>query len=94
MGLGRETKALGEYREAGLGMVGLHEAFCDGKSLFKQAGYMVYCSGACGDQGGGKKGQGGGGLAIGVDSSRSTTVKVTLKLRGCVWSNRIYSWWV
>lgn len=83
-------KALGEYREVGLGMIGLQEAFRDGKSLFKQAGYVVYCSGVCGDQGGGKKGHGGVGLVVRGDSPRSTA-EVTLKLRGCVWYNRIYS---
>ena len=53
-GVGRAAEVLGEYRQAGLDIIGLQET----------RRYVVNCSGACGDKGGGKKGQGGVGLAI------------------------------
>ena len=90
--MGRAAEVLGEYRLAGLDIIGLQETCRDGQSDFKQAGYVVYCSGACGDKGGGKKGQGGVGLAIRETITRAVVrppefiserlLKVTLKLHG------------
>ena len=36
--------------------IGLQETCRSGHSAFSQAGYLVYCSGECGDENGGKKG--------------------------------------
>ena len=43
--------------------MGLHETRRNGHSTSTQAGYLVYCSGECGGENGGNKGQGGVGLA-------------------------------
>ena len=60
-------------------------------SAFSQAGYLVYCSGECGDENGGKKGQGGVGLAVRTSITHAARppefisdhlLKVTLELRG------------
>ena len=59
-----DAEVLGEYRQAGLDIIGLQETRRDGQSQLRQAGYVVYCSGTYGDKGGRKKGQGGVGLAI------------------------------
>ena len=91
-GVGRAAEVLGEYRQAGLDIIGLQEIRRVGESQLKQAGYVMYCSGACGDKGGGKKGQGGVGLAIRETITRAVVrplefinerlLKVTLKLHG------------
>ena len=91
-GVGRAAKVLGEYRLAGLDIIGLQETRRDGQTQLRQAGYVVYCSGACGDKGGGKKGEGGVGLAIRENITRAVVhlpefinerlLKVTLKLHG------------
>ena len=62
-GVGRAAEVLGEYQQADLDIIGLQETRRDRQSHFKQADYVVYCSGASGDKGDGK-GQGGVGLAI------------------------------
>ena len=90
--VGRAAEVLGEYRQAGLDIISLQETRRDGQSQLRQAGYVVYCSGACGDKGGGKKGQGGVGLAIRESITRAVVrppefinerlLKVTLKLHG------------
>ena len=91
-GVGRAAEVLSEYRGAGLDIIGLHETRRDGQTTFRQAGYVVYCSGACGNEGDGKKGQGGAGLAVKEKLTRAVArppefinerlLKVTLKLRG------------
>ena len=62
------------------------------QSALVEAGYVVYCSGEGGDEGGGKKGQGGVGLALLRDIIRAQKhspefisdrlLKVTLELCG------------
>ena len=46
-------EVLGEYREVGPDIIDLQETRRDGQSKFEQFGYVVYCSRACGDKGGG-----------------------------------------
>ena len=46
-----------------LNVLGLQETRRSGHSAFTQAGYSVYCNSECGGESGGKKGQGGIGLA-------------------------------
>ena len=62
-----------------------------GQPAFSQAGYLVYCSGECGGENVGKKGQGGVGLAVRNSITRAARppefisdrlLKVTLELRG------------
>ena len=71
--------------------LGLQETRRSGHSAFSQAGYLVYCSGECGGENGGKKGQGGVGLAVRNSITHAARppefisdrlLKVTLKLRG------------
>ena len=59
--------------------------------MLYQTVYLVYCSGECGDENGGKKGQGGIGLAVRTSITRAARppefisdrlLKVTLELRG------------
>ena len=91
-GVGRAAGVLGEYRQVGLDIIGLQETCRDGQSQLRQVGYVVYSSGACGGKGGGKKGQGGVGLAIREAITRAVVrppefinerlLKATLKLHG------------
>ena len=62
-GIGRALDVLSVYDRLGSDVIGLQEIRRSGHSAFTQAGYLVYCSGECGGENGGKKGQGGIGLA-------------------------------
>ena len=73
----------------GCDIIGLQETRRSGHSAFSQAGYVVYCSGECGDENGGKKGQGGVGLAVRTSTTRAARppefisdrlLKITLEL--------------
>ena len=63
-GVGRALDVLSVYDRLGCDVIGLQETRRSGDPAFSQAGYVVYCSGECGDENGGKKGQGGVGLAV------------------------------
>ena len=78
-------------RLVGCDIIGLQETLRSGQSAFSQAGYLVYCSGECGGENDGKKGQGGVGLAVRNSITRAARppefisdrlLKVTLELRG------------
>ena len=71
--------------------MGLQETRRSGHSAFSQAGYLVYCSGECGGENGGKKEQSGVGLAVRTSIACAARpsefisdylLKVTLGLRG------------
>ena len=90
-GVGRALDVLSVYDRLGCDVIGLQETRRSGHSAFSQAGYLVYCSGECGDENGGKKGQGGVGLAVRTSLTRAARppefisdrlLKVTLELRG------------
>ena len=55
---------LSVYDRLGCDVIDLQEIHRSGHSTFTQAAYLVHCSGACGGENGGKKGQGGVGLAL------------------------------
>ena len=90
-GVGRVLHVLSVYDRLGCDVIGVQETRRSGHSAFSQAGYLVYCSGECGDENGGKKGQGGVGLAVRTSITRAARssefvsdrlLKVTLELRG------------
>ena len=90
-GVGRALDVLSVYDRLGCDVIGLQETRRSGYSAFSQAGYLVCCSGECGDEHGGKKGQGGVGLAVRTSITRAARppefisdrlLKVTLELRG------------
>ena len=90
-GVGRALDVLSVYDRLGCDVIGLQETRRSGHSAFSQAGYLVYCSGECGGENGGKKGQGGVGLAVRNSITRAARppafisdrlLKVTLELRG------------
>ena len=90
-GFGRALDLLSVYDRLGCDVIGLQETRRSGQSTFSQAGYLVYCSGECGGENGGKKGQGGVGLAVRNSITRAARppefisdrlLKVTLELRG------------
>ena len=90
-GVGRALDVLSVYDRLGCDVIGLPETRRSGQSAISQAGYLVYCSGECGGENGGKKGQGGVGLAIRNSITRAARppefisdrlLKVTLELRG------------
>ena len=90
-GVGRALDVLSVYDGLGCDVIGLQETRRSGHSAFSQAGYVVYCSGECGDENGGKKGQGGVGLAVRTSITRAARppefisdrlLQVTLELRG------------
>ena len=90
-GVGRALDVLSLYDRLGCDVIGLQETRHSGQSAFSQAGYLVYYSGECGDENGGKKGQGGVGLAVRTSINRAARppefihdrlLKVTLELRG------------
>ena len=56
-GVGRAMDGLSVYDRLGCDVIGLQETRRRGHSAFSQAGYLVYCSGECGDENGGKKGE-------------------------------------
>ena len=55
-GVGRALDVLIVYDRLGCGVIDLQETRRSGYSAFSQAGFLVYCSGECGDKNGGKKG--------------------------------------
>ena len=90
-GVGRALDVLSVYDRLGCDVIGLQETRRSGHSPFSQAGYLVYCSGECGGENGGKKGQDGVGLAVRNSITRAARpsefisdrlLKVTLELRG------------
>ena len=90
-GVGRALDVLSVYDRLGCDVVGLQETRRSGHSAFSQTGYLVYCSGECGGENGGKKEQGGVGLAVRNSITRAARppelisdrlIKVTLELRG------------
>ena len=90
-GVRRALDVLSVYDRLGSNVVGLQETRRSGHSAFSEAGYLVYCSGECGGENGGKKGQGGVGLAVRTSITRAARppefisdrlLKVTLELRG------------
>ena len=85
-GVGRALDVLSVYDRLGYDVIDLQETRRRGHSAFTQAGYLVYCS-----ENGGKKGQGGVGLAVRTSITRAARLpefisdrllKVTLELRG------------
>ena len=95
-GVGRALDVLSVYDRLGCDVIGLQETRRSGHSAFSQAGYVVYCSGECGDENGGKKGQGGVGLAVRTSITRAARppefisdrlLKVTLELLN-TWSSQ------
>ena len=90
-GVGRALDVLSVYDRLECDVIGLQETRRSGHSAFSQAGYLVYCSSECGGKNGGKKGQGGVGLAVRASITRAAhppefisdcVLKVTLELRG------------
>ena len=90
-GVGRALDVLSVYDRPRCDVIGWQETRRSGHSAFSQAGYLVYCSGECGGKNGGKKGQGGVGLAVKTSITRAARplefisdrlLKVTLELRG------------
>ena len=69
-GVGRALDVLSVYDRLGCDILGLQETR-RGHSAFSQAGYLVYRSGECGDENGGKKGQAGVGLAVRTSITRA-----------------------
>ena len=69
--VGRALDVLSVYDRLGCDVIGLQETRRSGHSAFSQAGYLVYCSGEYGDENGGKKGQGGVGLAVKTSITRA-----------------------
>ena len=89
-GVGRALDVLSVYDRLGCDVIGLQETRRSGHSAFSQAGYLVYCSGESGGENGGKKKQGGVGLAVRTSIPRAARppefisdrlLKVTLELR-------------
>ena len=70
-GVGRALDVLSVYDRLGCDVIGLQETRRSGHSAFSQAGYVVYCSGECGEENGGKKGPGGVGLAVRTSITRA-----------------------
>ena len=84
-GVGRALDVLSVYDRLGCDIIGLQETRRSGQSAFSQAGYLVYCSGECGGENDGKKGQGGVGLAVRNSITRAARPPpefITLELRG------------
>ena len=90
-GVGRALDVLSVYDRLGCDVICLQETRRSGHSAWLKAGYFVYCSGECGGENGGKKRQGGVGLAVRISITRAARpseffsdrlLKVTLELRG------------
>ena len=90
-GVGRALDVLSEYDRLGCDVIGLQETRRSRHPAFSLAGYFVYCSGECGGENGGKKGQGGVGLTVRTSTTRAARppefisvclLKVTFELRG------------
>ena len=82
-GVGRALDVLSVYDRLGCDVIGLQETRRSGHSAFSQAGYVVHCSGECDDENGGKKGQGGVGLAVRT-SSRVLLAHRSLSVIACL----------
>ena len=54
-GVGRALDISSVYDRLGCNVIGLQETRRSGHSAFTQAKYLLYCSGECGDENGGKK---------------------------------------
>ena len=89
-GVGRALYVLSVYDRLRCNVIGLQETRRSGYSAFTQADYLVYCSGECDGENGGKKGQGGVRLAVVTSITRAAhppefisdnLLKVTLELR-------------
>ena len=79
------------YDRLGCDVIGLQETRRGGHSAFPQADYLVYWSGECSGENGGKKGQGRVGLAVRTSITRAARppefisdrlLKATFELRG------------
>ena len=70
-GVGRALDVLSVYARVGCDVIGLQATRRSGHSAFSQAGYLVYCSGECSGENGGKEGQGGAGLAVRTSITRA-----------------------
>ena len=90
-GVGRALDVSSVYDRLGCDIIGLQQTRRSGQSAFSQAGYLVYCSGECGGENDGKKGQIGVGLAVRNSITCAARppefisdrlLKVTLVLRG------------
>ena len=75
-GVGRALDNLSVYDRLRCDIIGMQETRRSGYSAFSQAGYLMYCSGECGDENGGKKGQGGVGLAVRTSITCCTPTEV------------------
>ena len=89
--VGRALDVLSVYDRLGCDVIGLQETCRSGHSAFIRAGSLVYCSGECGGENGGKEEQGRVGLAVKSFITRAAyppefisdrLLKVTLELRG------------
>ena len=69
-GVGRALDVLSVYDRLGRDVIGLQEIRRSVHLAFTQDGYLMYCSGECGSENGGKKGQGGVGLAVRTSITR------------------------
>ena len=91
-GVGLALDVLSAYDRLGCDVIGLQKTRRSGHSAYSQVGYLVYCGGECVGENGGKKGQGGVGLAVRTSITRAARppefisdrlLKVTLlELRG------------
>ena len=90
-GVGLALDVLRVYDRLGCDVIGLQETRRSGHSAFSQTGYLVYFGGECGGENGGKKEQGGVGLAVRTSITRAARppefisgrlLKVTLEIRG------------
>ena len=70
-GVVRALNGLSVYDRLGCDVIGQQETHCSGHLAFSQVGYLVYCSGECGGQNSGKKGQSGVGLAVRTSITRA-----------------------
>ena len=70
-GVGQALDVLSVYDRLGCDVIDLQETRRSGHSAFSQAGYLVYCSDEYGDKNGGKKGQGGVGVAVRTSITRA-----------------------
>ena len=71
-GVGRAVDVLSVYDRLECDVIGSQETHRrSGHPAFTQAGYSVYCSGECAGENGGKKGQGGVGLAVRTSITRA-----------------------
>ena len=87
-GVGRALDVLSVNDRLGCDVIGLQETHRSEHLASTQAGYLVYCSGECGGENGGKKEQGGVGLAVRTSTIRplefisDRLLKFILELRG------------